>query len=214
MINFLAAFSTSLPEDFLGRILFILQTYGGSLEHMGKYDIPSSLVTSKIFMVNGYYAFNYRRFSYPAAFTQSYRQLQSQGSWLVGASFLVGNVTTRSDEELANPSVKMKVGSFGIGGGYAYNWVVNRHLMLHASLLPTLVVAPFNSLTVDDERHKIPYSFPQFLLTERVSALYEFNDQHFASLALVAHNTILGGNRDLRMNYYRWRLTINYGFRF
>lgn len=31
MINFLAAISTSLPEDFFGRILFILQTYGGSL---------------------------------------------------------------------------------------------------------------------------------------------------------------------------------------
>ena len=110
--------------------------------------------------------------------------------------------------------MKMKVGYLGIGGGYAYNWVVNEHLMFHGSLLPTLVIGSFSSMTVDAERYKIPYSFPQFLLTERVSALYEINDQHFINLAVVAHNTLLGGHRDMRMNYYKWRLTLSYGFRF
>lgn len=196
------------------------KTYDGSLEHVSQYTISSSEVTSKMFMVNGYYAFNYRRFSYPAAFTQSYRQLQSAGSWLVGASFLVGNTNIlgasfwNDYSPIHHPAMKMKVGFLGIGGGYAYNWVVNKHLMLHASALPTLTIASFNRLTVDNELNKIPYSFPQFLLTERVSALYEINDQHFINLAVVAHNTLLGGNSDLRMNYYKWRLTLSYGFRF
>lgn len=192
------------------------KTYSGSINHMGKYNISSSLVTSQMFMINGYYAFNYRRFSYPAAFTQSYRQLKSQGSWLVGASFLVGNADIRAnvDAESPNPAMKMKVGFLGIGGGYAYNWVVNEHLMFHISLLPTLAVGSFNRMTIDGESHKVPYSFPQFLLTERASALYEISEQHFLSLAIVAHNTLLGGNSDLRMNYYKWRLTLSYGFRF
>ena len=196
------------------------KTYGGSVDYVGKYDISSSYVTSKMFMVNGYYAFNYRRFSYPAAFTQSYRQLKSAGSWLVGASFLIGNAEIRGatagieNNEIQHPPMKMKVGYLGIGGGYAYNWVVNEHLMFHGSLLPTLVIGSFSSMTVDAERYKIPYSFPQFLLTERVSALYEINDQHFINLAVVAHNTLLGGHRDMRMNYYKWRLTLSYGFRF
>lgn len=196
------------------------KTYDGSLEHVQQYTISSSEVTSKTFMLNGYYAFNYRRFSYPAAFTQSYRQLQSAGSWLVGASFLLGNTNIlgasfwNDYSPIHHPAMKMKVGSIGIGGGYAYNWVVNKHLMLHASALPTLTFASFNRLTVDNEQNKIHYSFPQFLLTERVSALYEITDQHFLNLAVVAHNTLLGGNSDLRLNYYKWRLTLSYGFRF
>ena len=191
------------------------KTYNGSLEVGNqRSDISSSLVTSKMFMANAYYAFNNRRFSYPAAFTQSYRQLQSQGSWLVGASLLAGNVTTRKDPELANPAMTMKVGYLGIGGGYAYNWVVNDHLMLHGSALPTFVVLSFNRLKVDDEQHKIPYGFPQFIFTERISALYEINDQHFLNLAFIAHNTLVGARQDIRMNYGKWRLTLCYGFRF
>ena len=196
------------------------KTYDGSFEHGMKYNIPSDLVTSKMFMANGYYAFNYRCFSFPAAFTQSYRQLKSAGSWLVGASFLGGNVSIQGVNvwndfiPVRNPPMKMRLGFLGIGGGYAYNWVVNEHLMFHVSALPTVGIFSFNRLTMSDVRQKVPYSFPQFLLTERVSALYEINDQHFLNLALVAHNTLFGGNSDLRMNYRKWRLTLSYGFRF
>lgn len=191
------------------------KTHSGRLEMDNRHtDISSSLVTSKMFMANGYYAFNNRRFSYPAAFTQSYRQLRSQGSWLVGASFLAGNVKTRTDDRLANPSLKMNVGYVALGGGYAYNWVINEHWMLHGSALPTLVVASFNSLKVDDEHHKLRFGFPQFIFTERLSVVYEINEDHFLNLAFIAHNTLTGAQQDLRMNYRKWRLTLSYGFRF
>ncbi|MCR4995095.1 MAG: DUF4421 domain-containing protein [Bacteroidales bacterium] len=191
------------------------KTYDGEVEIGGiSTNISSSLVTSKIFMANGYYAFNHRRFSFPAAFTQSYRQLRSQGSWLLGASFLAGNVKTRTDDKLANPSVRTNLCYIALGGGYAYNWVVNQHWMLHASALPTLVIGSFNNVKVDGERQKIPYSFPQFIFTERLSVVYEINESHFLNLSFIAHNTALGARQDLRMNYHKWRLTLCYGFRF
>lgn len=191
------------------------RTYSGSLD-LGQQsaDIHDGLVKSKIFMASGYYAFNNRRFSYPAAFTQSYRQLHSQGSWLVGASFLAGNVKTKTDDVLANPAVKMNLGYLGIGGGYAYNWVINEHWMMHVSALPTLVITSFNNLKVDGEREAIPYGFPYLILTERASLLYDINDSHFLNMAFVAHTTMTPGHLKLKLNYLKWRLSLTYGFRF
>lgn len=41
----------------------------------------------QVLNLTGYYTFNHRRFSYPAAFTQSYIQRRSAGSWLAGISY-------------------------------------------------------------------------------------------------------------------------------
>ena len=40
--------------------------------------------------LNAYYAFNGRRFSYPAVFSQSWMQKRSCGSLMLGASFMGG----------------------------------------------------------------------------------------------------------------------------
>ena len=45
-------------------------------------QLQSGDVTLKVTNVAGYYTFNHRCFSFPAAFTQSYIQRQSAGSWL------------------------------------------------------------------------------------------------------------------------------------
>ena len=51
------------------------------------------------FNLNSYYAFNYRKFSFPAAFSQSYIQKRSAGSWMVGASFDGSKTVVSTDEE-------------------------------------------------------------------------------------------------------------------
>ena len=38
-------------------------------EGQGRYDLPEDFLTMKTLNINGYYAFNYRKFSYPAAFS-------------------------------------------------------------------------------------------------------------------------------------------------
>ena len=175
-------------------------------------EFPAGLLESKILNVSAYYAFNYRKFSYPAAFTQSYIQRRSAGSWMLALSCLSGVLDGGGIPELG--SFKLTMGNIGIGGGYGYNWVISRHWMVHASALPTIVVGSFNHLTIGGVKERVSYSFPELILTERVAVLYQFHKNHFASLTFVAYNTIHGTTKKLRLSHNKWRLRITYGFRF
>ena len=191
------------------------KSYNGWVKVNGeRHDINSSLVTSNIFLATGYYAFNYRRFSYPSVFTQSYIQQRSAGSWLLGASLLAGKLKAEKDSELGNPNMALQLGYIGIGGGYAYNWVITPQWMVHVSLLPNLVVGSFNKMTVEDQTERIKFSFPQFIMTERLAVWYNFRHNMFTGMYFVANNTLLANSGDLRLNYRRWRLEVSYGIRF
>lgn len=177
-------------------------------------NITDARMQSKVLIANGYYAFNNRRFSYPAAFTQSYRQLQSQGSGLLGASLLAGNSRIHSLNGIDNPSLRVSMFKLGIGGGYGYNWVITPQWMVHLSVMPTLVIASGCHRTVDGQRERIPYAFPEFILTSRVAAVYELTESHFFALNFVAFDTVVGSRRDMSLYYDKWRLRLTYGFRF
>lgn len=176
--------------------------------------LPSDVVTTRIVSLNAYYAFNHRRFSFPAAFTQSYIQRRSAGSWMLALSAIGGGVNTQPIADLYEHDYSLRMIDIGLGGGYGYNWVPWRRFMLHASFLPTVVVAAFNRFAVDGEYERVPFSFPEFILTERVAATYYFNDRHFASLTFVMTNSIFASRREFTMHYDRWRLRVCYGFRF
>ena len=63
----------------------------------GEQRLESGEATLKVLNIAGYYTFNHRRFSYPAAFTQSYIQRRSAGSWLAGISYQGGSIRTTDD---------------------------------------------------------------------------------------------------------------------
>ena len=112
-------------------------------EDRGEQPMESGDLTLKVVNLAGYYAFNHRHFSYPAAFNQSYIQRRSAGSWLAGISYQGGIIETRDELKARNPNaptVSIDVGHVGIGGGYAYNWVLGQKWLIHFSLLPTFVV--------------------------------------------------------------------------
>jgi hypothetical protein len=111
---------------------------GDYVGHLNKEGVKSKMVN-----IAGYYIFNHRRFSYPAAFTQSYIQRRSAGSWLAGISYQGGSIETTDElkERTPNaPEVDIHIGLVGIGGGYGYNWVLGKKWLLHFSMLPTFVV--------------------------------------------------------------------------
>ena len=99
---------------------------------------------------NLYYIFNHRRFSYPAAFSQSTCQKISCGSWMAGIGYLNNTIEfdhhkleqqiidTYPNEKVELDSGFMfnKVKYFDIDAsvGYAYNWVFARNWLLTASL--------------------------------------------------------------------------------
>lgn len=96
-----------------------------------------------------YYIFNHRRFSYPAAFSQSTCQKLSCGSWMAGVGY------TRNDMKLDNDKLQEVVDSHcepspvkidsglmfnsvryynvNVSCGYAYNWVFAKNWLFCAS---------------------------------------------------------------------------------
>ncbi|MBQ3781546.1 MAG: DUF4421 domain-containing protein [Bacteroidaceae bacterium] len=112
---------------------------------------------------NLYYIFNYRHFSWPAAFAQNTVQRRSCGTFKLGFSFTHHKVTldpSKLDariEPLIDPSMyfdEIKYNDYGINFGYAYNWVPRRNWLLCASFTPQLA---YNVVYVDREeaRHNI-----------------------------------------------------------
>ena len=188
--------------------------YSGWCSQLGNtIEISSDMLKTRTLNISGYYAFNHHKFSYPAAFTQSYIQRRSAGSWMLAAAWMSGNIETITSIH-GSEQMKLHYGSFGIGGGYGYNWVIGKHWMLHGSALPTLAVLSFNNLHVGGEKEKIPYTFPEFIFTERVAAIYQVRHNQFASLTFVAYHSLHGSKQSIRLTHTKWRLRVSYGFRF
>lgn len=104
-------------------------------------------VKSRRMYANAYYVFNNRKFSYPAALTQSYRQKRNCGSVIAGLSFIHNTLELEPDAMSAATEGKIPVShiikhsvynSLSINCGYGYNWVIDRQWMLHGTALPSL----------------------------------------------------------------------------
>lgn len=170
-------------------------------------------VLMKMLNVNGYYAFNNRRFSYPAAFSQSYVQRRSAGSWLVGFSYLGGSMRTTAAKPAEMPDMRVYLGHFAVGAGYGYNWKVSKRMLLHVSALPTLVVLNRNNIELDGEKEKMQTDFPDAILTERVAIVYALDKKNFIGGTFVMNNSLMG-DRNLDMDYSKWRARLFWGMRF
>lgn len=102
--------------------------------------------------VNFYYIFNHRRFSYPAAYSQSTIQRRSCGTALAGIGYTRHSLTVDwqefyalMDEKLGEGTAaatadttlrraEVRYNDFSLSGGYAYNWVFARNWLFDISL--------------------------------------------------------------------------------
>lgn len=168
----------------------------------------------KMINITGYYVFNHRRFSYPAAFTQSYIQLRSAGSWLAGASYQGGSIDTTDELKERRPEapdIHIHVGLVGIGGGYAYNWVPSKRWLIHFSMLPTFVVYNHNYMTVNGERKNAKHLGLSMIFNERAAIVYNFSPRYFAGATLTMTNSLF--DSDMTVNQNKWRARAFFGLR-
>jgi hypothetical protein len=170
-------------------------------------ELPPEVLSLKSLNVNAYYAFNYRRFSYPAAFSQSYIQRRSAGSFLLAISGQGQRTKTKAQYETL-----LNVTNIGIGGGYGYNWVPSRHWLLHLSALPTFTVFSRTSLTVNDERIPIHYKFPEVIITARGAVVRQFGNM-FVGTSMVFNFTNIGDKDDLAVHNLKWLTRLFVGYR-
>lgn len=181
-------------------------------------DIHKGQISQNALNLNFYYAFNFRRFSFPAAFSQSYIQKRSAGSWMIGASF-DGSKTELSD-------MTIRLNEFAVGAGYAYNLVIARHWLCHLSALPTMTIYSHDytkTLTSADEdnapsatstmRHDMKYHFPSAIITGRGAVVYSWRNK-FAGATAVYNYSVAGDEDHLQVRRNKWRVRMFFGFRF
>lgn len=136
--------------------------------------IPFSGLSVEIKGFDLYYIFNHRKFSYPAAFSQSTCQKRSCGSPLLGIGFKTQKMNldyeklkdvVENNLDNTGTAVKLDSGlmfnkvryaSYSVSGGYAYNWVFARNWVFAASLSLALAYKTSSgdlSPDVDKETH-------------------------------------------------------------
>ena len=190
------------------------KTFSGTMTSGGTdTDIASGQVGMTTYQSNAYYVFNHRRFSFPAAFTQSQVQRRSCGSWLLGLSAFSSRVDA-SGGVMTEDAARMSMFGVSIGAGYAYNFVVGRRWLLHLSTTPQYLVVSRNRLTVDGERRKAPFKFFSSVnVVGRLAAVYNFSNKFVGMTAVV--NVLRQGDDDILLTEsVKWRARLFYGFRF
>ncbi len=155
---------------------------GKSWDDWGEYKLDEGCMDKEMFLANTYYAFNYKKFSFPAAFTQSYIQRRSAGSFLIGVSAIIGNFHTNfpPDDDFFF-HFKSTLGLYNAGVGYGYNFVIKKKFLLHLSLLPNLMLINTTRMNIDGQSRSTMKSFPDFNIIGRVAFVYNL-DRYFVSL--------------------------------
>ena len=189
-------------------------TYHGSQTMDGATTgITKGMLRQSALNLNFYYAFSHRRFSFPAAFTQSYIQRRSAGSWMAGASFDGSATDIAADPAAGTPATKIRLAELAVGAGYGYNLVAGRHWLLHLSALPTLTVYSHDDMTTGGAKQRMKYTFPSAIITGRGAATYFWRNK-FAGLVMVYNYSVAGDEDRLQMRREKWRTRMFYGFRF
>ena len=172
--------------------------------------ISTGVVGQDMFMVNGYYAFGGKRFSYPAAFGQSWRQIKSCGSWMIGVSLFGRHLDIGENEAMGTDGARISNFCIGIGPGYGYNFVLRKGWLLHVSAQPELVVYNYNKLKVAGGESVMSSRFPDFATIGRLSVSRTFR-RYFAGLFSVVDLYNLGNPEDLEIQNVKWQACVFFG---
>lgn len=159
--------------------------------------------------MNVYYIFNNRRFSYPAAFSQSTNQRRNAGSMIAGFSFSKHKLDfdyTRLPDfilEAMNPEMKVekiKYTNASLSFGYAYNWVFAHNFLACLSLTPAIAYKVSN---VDSQEHEHKKSSGNFNLDFLIRAGIVYNNgKYYVGTSFIGKN----------YNYHRNNFALDNGF--
>lgn len=169
-------------------------------------------------MVNVYYVFNHRHFSYPAAYAQSTVQRISAGSFLLGVRYDHHKIhfdhrqlpsALRENPE-GRPLLfdAMKIGKVnyynaGVSFGYAYNWVPARNLLFNISLCPSLGYKKTSGIPWSEDVLINDVRSFNFDFTTRAALVWN-NARWYAGTSFV--NYVYGYKR----SYFNFRNSISY----
>lgn len=179
-------------------------TFTGETEVDGRIsDIPAGILSQNLIQVNAYYSFNAKRFSYPAAFTQSWIQKRNAGSVLAGVSYSRGNLDASANDDAGIRPMSLSMSYASLGVGYGYNFVIQKKWLMHISSIPQIVFYSRNRLTIEEMTRKAPYKFPDLVIVGRIAFVRHFNKM-FLGLSGVVTLSDFGDKDQMQVMNMRW----------
>ena len=157
-------------------------------------DIHFDGLESSIKGLNAYWIFNHKKFSYPAAYSQSTNQRKSAGSFMAGFSYSQHKISfdheklPESMDNQLNPNLrfsKIKYSDYSLGFGYGYNWVFAKNWVSNLSLLPGI---GYKKSKIDDNDFKDEHWIKDinFNLITRAAIVYN-DSKYFVGASFVMH---------------------------
>ena len=173
---------------------FKLRSYSGFDLNESYRDMHFDGLQSNIKGLNTYWIFNHRKFSYPAAYSQSTNQRKSAGSFMLGFSYSQHKISFDHNKlpeamraQLSTSLLfnKIKYSDYSLGFGYGYNWVFAKNWVSNLSLLPGI---GYKKSIIDDKDFKDEHWIKDinFDLITRAGIVYN-NAKYFMGAALVLH---------------------------
>lgn len=145
--------------------------------------------------MDGYYAFNHRRFSYPAILSQSNIQKKSAGSILAAAGLsIMGFGLLEARDGLPSRWAESR---FSLGCGYGYNWSIQKgRCLLHASAIPMVNLLDRGFTKIEGSSLEVTTSTRLSLISVvRLGFIYNWTDRLYMSL-LMTNNPIFKNQSD------------------
>ena len=78
-----------------------------------------------------------------------------------------------------------KIYDIGLQESFRLYGVGGKRWLLHLSAMPTLIVVNRNNITVDGERRKVGYHFPEMIFNEHMAIVYNISPRYFLATTVV-----------------------------
>ena len=199
----------------IDAMLHFTPSLDGELKKDGSWiSLPEGTISHRNLYISGYYVFNCRQFSYPAAFSQSFIQKRSAGSALAATMYSRSRFSIHPWEVLDNHETVSTLRTLCLGAGYGYNFVLAKGWLLHLSAIPALSLFSKTDSVVDG----VPASgraYSNIMLNQRFALVKYFaKDRLFVNLT--AYGIGLLALKEDRFSYAQavWDTRLLVGVRF
>ena len=127
------------------------KNYSGTLDDdsdIFNIDVVPGRFRQQLYLANFYWIFNNKKFSLPAALSQTVIQRRSAGTWLATFNYYRSSIRPKFTNQSNSSYVVMTFDAekfsstqLSLGGGYAYNYTPNQgKLLIHASVIPSVTL--------------------------------------------------------------------------
>lgn len=195
-------FNLSLYSAKLGVDLYYLKNGNDfKVRHLSGFDNVSpdkefqfDGLKSEMKGLNLYYIFNNRKFSYPAAYSQSTNQRKSAGSLIAGFSYSTHKLSFDYDllPSWINSQLKesmrfrkIRYVDCSLNFGYGYNWVFAKNCLANLSITPAVGYKK-SYIHMDNTQYNQHYHSINFDVVTRAAIVYN-NTKYYVGASLLAH---------------------------